>query len=102
MPPKAPTTAPVPPAQPPEKDEKYAAALAQMATLEYEMQQKEKPEQKHFISKKMLIYLGVSTALSLLVWVYFAVTHKDPVPGINSDTTKELLDTTKELRDLQN
>lgn len=90
-----------PPNNTTEKDQQYAEAVAKMAALDYELEHKNDTKQKHIISKKMLIYIVISIVLSIIVWVYFAITNKDPLPGVDdSKTTEQLLETTKELQEL--
>ncbi|MCA9342432.1 hypothetical protein KC950_00245 [Candidatus Saccharibacteria bacterium] len=86
-----------------EKDEKYAEALAKMATLDYDLEHKNDVKQKHFLPKKTIVYIVISLILSVITWAYFAITNQEPIPDIDSTkTTDELLETTKELRDFEN
>ncbi len=82
------------------KDEKYAAALMEMANLDYDMQQKLKPPTKHFIPKKLLIYLALSTIISIIFYAGYAiVNHGKPDQGQRVEQkAQEILKDTKELQ----
>jgi len=88
------------PAADPAKDEKYAQSLAKMAALDYSLQQSKAPAQKHFISKKVLIYLGISAVASILSLIVMALTSKDSAPSPDLQT-QQLLDSAKELQELR-
>lgn len=85
---------------PKEKDEKYAAALVQMANLDYEMQQKQKPPTKHFISKKLLIYLAISTIMSIIFYAAYAIANRGkPDQGQKAEQkAQEILKDYKEMQ----
>lgn len=88
-----------------EKDEKYAQALASMAVMESQMQEKQQPATKHFISRKTLIYIVLSLIVSIIgLFISKTILSKSSSPngGNGEDTVKQLLDTTKEVKDLQN
>lgn len=96
------------PNQEPPKDnaakDAYAQSLARMAALDYEMEHKSQPIQKHFISKKMIIYTVVSIIISLigLIIGHYVIKDKSPPNQSGEDMTKQLLETTKEVRDMEN
>jgi hypothetical protein len=83
------------------KDE-YAQALATMATLDYELSEKTQPEQKHFISKKMLIYIILSLIISIFTLLAGKLISHNNSPTQDDQTINELLQTTKDVRELEN
>ena len=80
----------------------YARALATMATIDYQMRERSQPETKHFISKKMLISIIISLILSILTLVIGKVATRKDTPAQDSQTVDQLLQTTKDVRDLEN
>lgn len=100
QPPTTPTE--LPPKQQEDQDA-YAEALVRMVALDAEMDEKHGPAQKHLISKKTVIYLLVSLVLSVITLIAGNTFVKNSTPNTNSeDTTKKLLDSTKEIRSLEN
>ena len=74
-----------------------------MAAIDYELDQKPKAEVKHFIPKKVVIYIVISLVLSIIMYLAGSLLLKDDSSTESSpDTTKKLLDSAKELRDIQN
>ncbi len=55
---------PQPEQKDPVKDEKYAQALLAMANMEQKLKQADTPQKKPLISKKRLVYIIVTTALT--------------------------------------
>jgi hypothetical protein len=55
----------------PEERDAYAQSLLRVVNADYQKQLAEKPAPKHFISKRWLIFLVVSTVLSVVA--YWAV-----------------------------
>lgn len=91
------------------KDKKYADSLAQMARLEYQMDQRKNSSiVPHIISRKKLIYIGVSivvTIASLFISPlnpFSSSDSADQAQSISSDTTQKLIDATQELQDANN
>lgn len=83
-------------------DDHYAESLAKMALLEYQMEEKAAPQTKHFISKKMLIYIVASLIISIISLVIGNIYFKKHNPNqTDEQTTQQLLDTKNELQDLQ-
>jgi hypothetical protein len=85
-----------------DKEQKHAEALAQMAALDYKLAESHKPEQKHFISKKVLIYLAISAVVSIISLIVMAIASRNNTPTQDTQQTDQLLDTLKEVKDLQN
>lgn len=83
------------------KDE-YAQALATLATLDYKLSEKAQPEQKHFISKKMLIYIIISLVISIFTLLAGKLITRNNTPAQDDQTINELLQTTKDVRELEN
>ncbi len=79
------------------KDDKYAQALAQMATMDYAMEQKSKPGVKHLISKKWLIYIVISLVLSVLSLVFMGGGSEKKAQ--DTEKTQQILNGTQELLD---
>ncbi len=50
----------------PELTDEYAQSLLRAVTMEHEQKLALKPAQKHFISKKILIMIGVMVVLSIV------------------------------------
>lgn len=89
--------------QKPKIDDEYAATLARVTALQYDMEQKSKPEVKHFISKKVLIYTVISLIVSIIGMIIAnQVLGGNKSAGPSEDTVKGLLDTTREVRDIEN
>lgn len=84
------------------KDDQYATALAKMAALDYQMQEKSQPEQKHFISKKVLAYIVLSLIISILTLVVGHFLTRNNTKEKDNETINQLLETTKDVRDLEN
>lgn len=85
----------------PKKDEKYAEALAAQAMLDYKMQQANRPETKHFISKKMLVYIVVSVIITIISMIFMGG-GSDQKKAQDSAKTQQLIDGAQELQDAQN
>lgn len=82
------------------QDDKYARALLALEEVNYKLAQKDIPKQRHFISKKMLIWIGLSLVLSIITGLAFSAVSKEAPSPINDQTTQELLDTSQELKSL--
>lgn len=85
-----------------QKDDQYAEALAKMATLDYQMEQKAQPPTKHFIPKKMVIYLAVSLVISIIMLIVGHFVTRNQSQEKSDQTINQLLETTKDVRDLEN
>lgn len=102
--PQGQTTKPIQPQS--ADDDKYAQSLAQMATLDYQLEQSKQPETKHFISKKTLIYIALSTIIGIISLIVMSLVNRggstlDPSSG-SSSQTQELLDGAKQIQDVRN
>ncbi len=85
-----------------EHDDRYAEALAKMAALDMQMEEKAKPEQKHFISKKILVYIVASLVISIATLIIGHFVTRNHTEQQDSQTINQLLETTKDVRDLEN
>lgn len=82
-------------------DPNYAESVAAMAMLDYQLTEKSSPEPKHLISKKIIWYLAISTVLSIASLLVYNFANR----GKSDQSTqqiKELLESTKKVRELQN
>lgn len=88
----------------PAKNDKYAVALAQMATLDYNMSQARQPKTKHFISKKFIVWTVASALLIIIPWAYSQIASRNDseAKAKDSQRTQQLLNSAQELQDLQN
>lgn len=83
-------------------DDDYARALAKMAELDYQIGQKAEPESKHFISKKMLVYIILSLIISVITLIIGHFMTKNNTKKQDDETINQLLQTTKDIRNLEN
>lgn len=84
-----------------EVSDEYAQALATMSALDYKLSEKSQPEIKHFISKKMLVYIILSLVVSILSLLAGKLLTKNNNPAAEDKTVEQLLQTSKDLQDLQ-
>ncbi len=84
-----------------EPSNEYAQALAKTSTIDFELSEKLQPKTKHFVSKKILVSIVVSLVLSLLMMVASKLFIKNPAPNQDKQTINELLQTTKDLQELE-
>ncbi len=84
------------------KDDDYANALATMATIDYQMRERSQPETKHFISKKMLVSIIISLVLSIITLIVGKFMTRNDSQAKDNQTINELLQTTKEIKDIEN
>jgi hypothetical protein len=93
-----------------DKDQRYAEALVQMTNLDMAMESRHQPRQRHFLSKKKLMWIAalvISSIVSLFMTPLnpFASGDSSSTDTTNSQvdqTTKQLLNSANELEDINN
>lgn len=73
------------------KTDAYAQSLLRTVTLDFDAKQAQKPKTKHFVSKKLLIYLIVSILLTIALWVAGATIGKQKNKEQSDQKTEELI-----------
>lgn len=83
----------------PKMTDAYAQSLLAATTAEFNARQANKPQTKHFLSKKMIIFLVASVIMTILLWgiaVYSSRRNHNAEAQTNVHT-QELLQQTRQL-----
>ncbi len=69
----------------PQLTDEYAQSLLRTVSVEHEQRQALKPIQRHFISKKTLVFLIISTLVSILATIIGShiISSKSPTNNLN-------------------